>query len=669
MKKQVIIESLEIVRFKGLTNVSIDFRKETNIYGANGSGKTTIFDAFTWLLFGKDSSEKKDFSVKTKDLNGEYIPKQEVEVNAVISVNGEKNEIKRVLREKWVRKHGTEDTVFEGNDTVYFWNDVPVKLGEYNQRISAILEESIFKLITNPLAFNSAHWKDRRKTLFEIVGEETDKEFARGKEGFERLIIKIGENKTIQEYETQIKASTKKAKDELKLIPSRIDEVERSKPEKEDFAQIEIAIKDKQTELEGIENQINDTNKAFDDKLQEQRSHKIKVANIQSELEAIELRVRNEIKSESQPNKDKESYLLNLLEKEKFDYDHAQAEYTDIQKQLNEINATVSDLEQRAATLRDDWAKENLRTIDFKEGDFSCPTCKRSHDGGDLEKIKSEMIEAFNKDKQLRIDTIISNGKRTKDEIERLKEKAVNLSNQKEKTLNFIQESKEKIEVVKADIEALKKIDSEPIDIVSETEKRLSANKDYQVKIKELKEVEKMIVDIPSVDVGELVTKKKELADEISGLKSRLFNKALIEKAEERKQELLGQEKKLSKQITEYEQDLFLIEQFTQAKINHLESKINDRFKMVRFKMFDKQINGGLNEVCEATVNGVPYSDVNNASKINAGIDIINTLCDYYEINAPIFIDNRESVTELIETESQIVNLFVSAEDASLRVD
>ena len=88
--------------------------------------------------------------------------------------------------------------------------------------------------------------------------------------------------------------------------------------------------------------------------------------------------------------------------------------------------------------------------------------------------------------------------------------------------------------------------------------------------------------------------------------------------------------------------------------------RINGLFSYVSFSFLKEQKNGGEKLTCFCTVNGIPYPDVNAAGKLNAGLDIINAICRTKGISAPIFIDNAESVNEIIPTISQVVNLRVS---------
>ena len=116
----------------------------------------------------------------------------------------------------------------------------------------------------------------------------------------------------------------------------------------------------------------------------------------------------------------------------------------------------------------------------------------------------------------------------------------------------------------------------------------------------------------------------------------------------------------------EAERVLALCEIFTTKKCELIEDEINKMFSYVKFKLFETQINGGIAEVCYATVNGVPYDDVNSAGKINAGLDIIKTMQNQQDVKSFIFIDNAESITDIMPMENQMITLYVSKEDKQL---
>ncbi|MFA5528414.1 MAG: ATP-binding protein, partial [Peptostreptococcales bacterium] len=162
------LAKLELLNFKGIKEKTIGFGKETNIYGRNETGKTTIFDSFTWLLFGKDSTNRSDFNIKTLDKNGEFIHGLDHQVTGILLVDGKEVILRRLLKENWVKKRGSAEAIFSGNTTEYFINEEPKKEKEYKEYINSLIDENVFKLLTNPMHFNvNTSWQDRRKILLE----------------------------------------------------------------------------------------------------------------------------------------------------------------------------------------------------------------------------------------------------------------------------------------------------------------------------------------------------------------------------------------------------------------------------------------------------------------------------------------------------------------------
>ena len=237
---------------------------------------------------------------------------------------------------------------------------------------------------------------------------------------------------------------------------------------------------------------------------------------------------------------------------------------------------------------------------------------------------------------------------------------------------NILAELNKEIAVLHQKIKTLKEAAS-TIESQDDVLKRLYESHDrYQSLKSELSGLEKMVFTEPVFEpfaVNEsLKVKRVDVTNNINATQSKLNNEAAIDRANKRITELEAQENKLAEELADFEGSEFSILEFTKSKVDAIERKINGKFKQVKFKMFDVQNNGGEVECCETLINGVPFSDANNAAKINAGIDIINTLCHHYDVYAPIFIDNRESVTKLIDSDSQIVNLIVSEADKKLRV-
>ena len=670
--KNIIIQNINLINFKGIRNQKIDFDKNTNIYGDNGTGKTTIFDAFTWAMFGKDSTDRKDFQIKTLDKNNVVIPQIEHEVGVSLIVDGEEVTIKRILKENWVKKRGSLETEFTGNGTDYYWNEVPMQQKEFQLKVSQILDEAVFKLITNPLAFNSLKWQERRNALIQIVGEVSESELASGNSEYENLIAQLTNGKTLEDYRKQIAASIKKAKDDLKAIPIRVDEISRSKPETFDFLKLSVDLEKTQAELGIVDDEIANSNLAFQSKLDAQKMKRVQANNLKTDIQIIEDTARREAIQKTTADS---TFLDNLkaklktaednLETKNIGFDTLNAKIVSLENQITDVNSKIE-------SKRKEWATENESELSFNENSFCCPTCKRDFEANDIETKKTSLLLNFRSAKDHKLIEIRKQGTALGEEKGNLEKEIEALKVRIENGKHHINANKIDVSGLKTEIETeIEKSKSGSFDKIQENlvyESILSINLDYKLMKTDLLTLEATIEEIPVVDNSELVEKRKCLVSEIDDIKSKLQNEININLIAKRIEDLHKEQKALAQQIASVEKTQFVIENFNKLKIVALEQRINSKFTLVNFKMFETQINGGEVECCDCLIDGVPFSDVNTAGKINAGLDIVNTLCGYYRVTAPIFIDNRESIVSLIPSESQIVNLIVSGEDKRLRV-
>lgn len=657
MKKEIVLKSLKLSYFRGLERKEIAFdNHHTNIMGRNGAGKTTLVDAWNWLLFGKDSNGNSQFEVKTLDKDNNYISGVEHEVTGTLVVDGETIELKRILKENWSRPKGQEQKVFKGNVTDFYWNDVPMKLKDYTAKVQNILDENVFKLITNPLAFDALPWKERRAVLIEMCGNVSDQELAKSNPKYESL-VKVLSNKTLDEYKKEVSARRLKLSKDREAIPTRIDEVRRNMPEDRDFDVIREKIKFKQEELSEIEEKITDKSKA-QDSLYEARNKKTnEIHKLKTELQNLEFSIKREVNSSQTQDSSKLDELERKIKAKK-------EAISDYEAAVKRFDNQIQDLEKQRTAKREDFFAENKKNFQFNEGESKCPTCKRAFEAEDIEAKKSELEANFNSTKQQKLNDINKAGGELKAQSEKFQE-------QKTKGEQEIKTTKEELTVLE---EAHKKeenrLDAEvPTKSVDELVKEaLETNKDYQAKKAEIKKLEDSLEEVKPVDVSEFQKQKQVVSNAIDELKKELAAEDSRKEALKRVSELEEEERKLSDQVMEIEGQEFNIESFVKLKVETLEQKINSQFKLVNFKLFNVQINGSINETCEALINGVPFSAANTASKINAGIDIINSLSEYYKVSAPIWLDGRESVTDIIDTDSQVINLIVSPSDKELRI-
>jgi exonuclease SbcC len=644
--KKVILKQLTLLNFKGIKTLSIDFdEKETCIFGTNGSGKTTILDAFLWLLFGKDSTDRKDFEIKTLTSDGLAIEKIDHEVTGVLQVDGRIVTLKRCYREKWQKKRGSEEAEFTGHETIFFVDDVPFQAYQYNEKINSIVDESVFKMLTNPGYFNSLKWEQRRQVLINIAGEISDDEIQAMKPEF-KDILKVFEGKSYKEFKTMIAAKKKVLKDDIDKIPARIDEAQRMIPQEPDYAALNTELTSLSAQLTNIDNQIGDILKQQQGIQEKERARQEKIFSLKSKLKQIEFEVEQ---AASAGSREKQSHLRQL-----------NGELSEIGRLLTRNTETIKSNDQKIAhieskleQLRRDWNTEDQKQIVFDEHKFTCPTCKRAYEPSDIEAQKEQMISNFNKNKLEKCNQIKNEGIELNKSLSSLKEENISLHNQ-------IVELSDKEASLKKQISDVAAIAETPVSI------DYSSNPEYDAIKASIATLESEVYTAP--DNSELKAQKVTLQNQINEIRTKLAVKDQADRSRARVKELNDELKDKAQQLANLEKQEFIADDFTNTKMNLVESRVNRMFKHVRFKLFEQLINGGTEPACVALVDGIPWPDANNAGRINAGLDIINTLSEYYQVSAPVFLDNAESCIEFIPTQSQLVKLIVSASHKKLTV-
>ena len=632
------LNKISIRNFKGIKELDIDFNgKNTNIYGDNATGKTSIFDAFLWALFNKNSAGKSDFSYKPFDKNGQEIHFLNTEVQLELNINGMTKILKKASTENWVKKRGNAQQVYEGNVSSYWIDEVPVKLSEYQRMITDIIPEQKFKMITNPLFFNTQMSPDEQRTVISSIAEInnlTNEELMKQNEEFTWLCEKLNGH-SVEDFIKIVKQTLKKLNDELEEIPSRIDEINRTmiSVTDEDLSAANSTISACQIQKDLINKSINEVKERA-----KQNSETIQLLSIkENELQELKKLIYKE------KNADVEKARVDI--EIKINESENNIKILNNKKEMLERN--VSTRKTNIEQLRKNFDVENEKEF-VDSNNYICPVCNREFENKD--EMQNVAKEKFMSLKRKTLEEINIQGKALTDLVQADEKEIVKISEEITKIENELPSLKIQVETLK------------------DKEINYSEDDRYMILEQEIENLKEKVNAIVIEKISDKEEKLQELENKIESSKTVIAKKDAQIKAEERIKELLENEKVLADKIQEQEKYREAVEEFSKYKINLLEEKINQNFEIVKFKLFEQQINGGIKEVCYATVDGVPFSDLNSAMKINAGLDIIKTLTNFYDVQAPIFIDNKETVNKLIDIETQLITLIVSS-DEKLRME
>ena len=648
--KNIVLKRLSLLNFKGLRQLTADFGEQvTDIRGANATGKTTVFDAFRWVLFGKDSTDRKDFNIKTLDEDGKPLERLPHEVTALISVNGEDITLKKCYSEKWTKKRGSVEEVFSGHTVECFFNDVPCTVKEYEAKVSEICDEQVFRLITDPLCFTAQKKDVQRIFLIRMTGNVEDATIIGTNPDFAPLAAMLT-GKTLEELKRETAAKKRKIKDGIDKIPARIDERKRDMPEAYDWSAVEANIRVHEYEIERTDGQIADMGKVAREAMKQKDDIAKKIADTKKLIADRRYSLEESILSSYRAAiRDHREAISSATEKRH----ERQTKAIAIQRMQNELAA----LNEKRTNLITEWRA--IKAESFIEPDpacFVCPTCKRPLDADDIESKTEEMRALFNSGRAERLEKNREQGLLLKQDIEAREEAIKEASN-----YLFMLES----DIAEIENSAIFK--EEPVK--PETGQAVSED----AKIQELEaETERLQKEFDkgfsAPDTSELQELKRKHQEALEEDKAKLRNRETINAINGRILELEQEYRKGQEEVARLEGLEYVMAQFGKARMEQLEKRINGLFTIVRFKMYEQQINGGEVETCEAMVDGVPFADLNNAAKTNAGLDIINAICKAYGTTAPVFLDNREGVTQIIPTQSQIVNLIVDAQCTQLTI-
>lgn len=644
------LQKLKLTNFKGIRNLILEPKGQNiSVWGDNGTGKTTLFDAWTWLLFGKDSLNRADFEIKTLDESGQPIHGLNHEVEAVLGLSAKTICLRKVYAEKWTKKRGSPQAEFTGHTTDHFIDDVPVKEKDYRAAIDAIIQEEAFKLLSNPRHFNEVlHWQERRRILLEVCGDVSDEDVIASDSAL-ALLPTILAGRKMDDHRKVINAKRQEINKELEKIPVRIDEVNKGLPAPvtttaATFHEIVQDLKSqRQAKLEekarteaggGVADKTKQLREVEGRMLSYETEHKSRTASQVQETKKALVELQDRLTGINQDIRGK-------------------------QRQIADNSTAIAHAEQKLTSLRSGWQLTNSETFTFEQT-TTCPTCGQALPEDQLQAARDKALTDFNGRKAQNLQEMEERGKAIRADINTTNQENEALAKEIDALADKMQPVDGLIHETEAKIEALNK---QALSFASQP--------DYLKMAEEKRKLQEAIIYLRSSNADALNT----IAQEVRNLDNQIaeHEKAIArigqrEEGLKRIEELKAQERQLAKTYEQLEKELYLTEQFVRSKVKLLEERINSRFSMARFKLFNQLVNGGTEEVCETTYLGVPYSSLNNSARINIGLDIVNTLSEHYGFEVPIWADNAEAVTQLLDTKGQQIRLYVSEPDKQLRI-
>ena len=652
----MIIKTLTLENFKNQQKLSIAFGKGvTNIFGANGAGKTTVLDALSFLLWGKAHDGKSDTNMRPYGADGEAIH----DINTVVRGEflDEASNYAFILevnyQEKWSKISGTDERKLMGNTTEYAVDGVPKKQKEYAAFVAEWFVEPWFSLTTNPAAFPSLSWQEQRKVLLDLLGDVTPEEIIKQNPELQDIgpdIIKFGVDDLKAKLTKELKAYKKQAVE----LPARIDERRKSLSSSLEDAE----ALDKKAKLTLLKYQ-----EPLDKLLAERaaivngsrRSEiEAKILEIKAKMDVIRASYREAIANIKRPFEDKLKEVDNEV-KSNSDL------LRQLRPQLLVLDKSITSKETKLEQLTEEW-----RTVDNSVfEDTECPCCHRPY----TEEMLEPMLAQFNTDKAAHLQRLDMEGMAISQKLDELrtakKELAIKVNELSTYEVEKAPQSRQDImEAMRKTIELAPPLEEF---VHPETHEKFWELAE-SLKLRE-KELEECRLDIniqlqkKDAEIAKARIPVQQANEALTRLKLDAETREAIAQLEAEKRNAL-----LKQGDAEYK--FSLVDKYTRIKMASISQKVNDAMNDVEVKLFENNIsNNGVRETCELMLHGVPYRQLSNAEKCRAGMEVIRAISSRLDLHNPVFVDNRESVTDIGDWNGQLVNLYVSPEDKVLRVE
>ncbi len=600
--KTIKLKKLIINNFKGIKCFEIDFADNTFILGRNATGKTSVVDAYMWLLFNKNSEEQKEFGIKP------YGSKNvEVSVVGVFVIDNSETKLQKVLKEKWSRRRGSDYEELIGHETETYIDDVSVSVTKYNEFVQKIFgSDDEAKIISNPLYFQNLNWKIRREILLRQIDITLIDSELRNK-------FKIPEG-DINNIREQLRKQKTEIKQKIQEYPIRISELEnRIIQIDQGVEQINEQIKEKETKLKQIEAQINTINQRNEELLSEYKNQLNRRNEIEMRLHELKTKKEQAIKTNeiNRLNAEKQKVLII-------------SEIARLEEQIKQLNIELDE-------LRLKYSEENQKEFLPSVDKHICFNCGQQLPIGMIEKINNESKEKFLSEKSKKLEQIKAQGLSVRQQIEFVQSRISELKNATPSDYKLIDETQFDAEIAKLD---------------------------YELNTIELP-------DVKTISTEEIENERKKIYEEIKNLNEKLqihkMNNDIVCRINELKEQWSKQGNRLSK----IEKQEIAIESYEIAFANEVQHLLNENIGIDKLQIitYRKLLNGSIEPACEIYYDGVLYNDINHAAKITVGLKLIEYLSNCFQKSMPVLVDNAEAINVLPKISSQLITLYVTEDE------
>ena len=615
-----------------------------SIFGSNYAGKSSVYDALTWLLFDKSNEWKsgKDFEVKPLGVDGSVLDHDALtSVEAVLDVNGVGMTLKRTYKERWSTKRGSSQATYDGNTSEYFVDGVPMKQNAFQEAVRKLVDENTFMMLTSVGYFASQmDWKKRREALFRLAGIEDDRMILCTDERFKPILEAMG-NGDLEGLKRKLGAEKKGLSVSKNELPTRISECRNTVASLSglDFAGANAEKQELEQECDRISGQILGLGMNA-----ELRNLRADLRDLEGELSRISH--ENELYRKNQLSGNVDVLALNMRV--------TGLENLLVTKRngLESERKYIALMNSKVEGFRREWMGVNEEVFSVNS---VCPTC-----GQDLPALQLQVArDSWEERKQQRLAQIKQNADTAKESMALAEERFKALEEELRATDAEVASFRQQI----ADANA-NRVEPKDMDGFAEAVAGVRAK---------MEEVNGKIFDLTNNTAAvrqkleaELLDKKHRLAEVVQVI----GKESMLRMTEERIESLKADAQRAAEALERVDGLLFLMEEYTRYKTTFVEDTINGMFRLAKFRLYRDQANGGVEDRCDVVLkeNGVPYWNASTSEKMNLGMDIINTLSNAYGVRVPLFVDNAESVTNLEHCHSQRVRLVVSENDKELRV-